>query len=370
MTRRLLFLTKGTATNPASRYRFLQYIPYLERQGFDVSVYPLLSESYYHLSEIRNRTQRLGVKSVLAAQGFIRRLLHLPLLRRADLVLLENQVFPYEPGLLELLARSINPKLVVEFDDAIYRTPLHRGKLLRSLSAAHHVIVGNAELERFALHATKRVSVVPTVVDTSRYPITPYEPDLLRPVRIGWIGLPSGFGFLDRMRGVLRETARRVPIEFHVISALPWTTPDVDCRFIPWSEDGEIQALADIDIGIMPLPDTAWARGKCGLKLLQYLAAGRAAVASPVGVNARIITHDETGLLAQSDREWVESLTRLAKNPALRRRLGEGGRERVRRDYSLEAWAPRVAELYDRLIQTPATQGGICEATGDVQGKV
>jgi glycosyltransferase involved in cell wall biosynthesis len=351
---RLLFLTKGAAINPASRYRFLQYIPHLKAAGFDITVRPLLPEIYYKLGEIECPTRRTATRIGISAFSLARRIFQLPQTFRADLVLLENQVFPYDPGLLDRLALLMNAKLVVEFDDAIYLTPLHRRKLLDTISRAHHVIVGNRHLEAFARQKSARVSVVPTVVNTSLYPEKPVDSGRKGPLRIGWIGLPAGLPFLKTIEPAIQAVAQTNNIEFHIISSQAYDIEGVACRFTPWSEDGEIDALYNLDVGVMPLPDTEWARGKCGLKLLQYMAAGRPAVASPVGVNSEILRHGQDGFLASSTDEWIKSLTKLASEPKLRKELGQHGRQRVLENYSLDIWAPRVASLYRDLIMQPS----------------
>ncbi len=348
MSGRILFFTKGTAVNPATRYRFLQYLPHLRQAGFEIDIRPLFGDDYYDLILHHASPGSRRAKAAISLRGLFRRLSDLPEARRADLVVVENQLFPYEQGVLEFLLRRFNRKVVIEFDDAIYLTALHEGKLRRTLAKAAHVVVGNEHLARFARQATDRVSIVPTVIDMESYPDS--APQKTKPLRIGWVGTPGTLPYLDDLHAPLRKLAAEIDFEFVVISSRPYVIPTIPCRFVPWNEKSEAREIALLDIGVMPLPDTPWTRGKCGAKLLQYMAAGRAAVASPVGVNARIVRHGENGLLAGTPEKWHESLLALARDTSFRERLGKRARETVRKDYSLQTWGPEVVRLYRSLL--------------------
>ncbi len=178
--------------------------------------------------------------------------------------------------------------------------------------------------------------------------------------RICWIGLRYNFSYLDPLAGPLRRlTSEAASCELRVVSSArpelrrSWEGVRVVGR--PWSEDGESREIAECDVGIMPLTDTEWARGKCALKLLQYMAAGVPVVASPVGVNADLIQHDENGLLASTPEEWETALRRLRDDPALASRLGEAGRRTVETGYSIEGGAEKVAEAYG--LASPTADG-------------
>ena len=290
-----------------------------------------------------------------STEGLLRRLNDLRLAKTVDGILLENQAFPYEPGLLEAALFASGRPLVVEFDDAIYETPGHRNKLLRTIHRAAHTIVGNEELRRFAALASPRVSIVPTVLDLRRYPKAPPPARRPGPFRLGWIGQASTLPYLETLARPLARLATRRDIELCVICSRPPSMPGVALRFVPWSEEGEAAALSELDAGLMPLPDTPWTRGKCGLKLLQYLAAFVPGVASPVGVNRHIIRHGENGLLAQSDEQWYDALLALIDNDSLRQRLLVNGRETVECEYDLAVWAPRLVGLYQGLFSAKAT---------------
>ena len=349
---RLLLFTKGEDLNPATRYRFLQYRPYLEDAGFEISIRPLFPNAWYGLSELDSRFKMIASKSLISGYSFLRRFGKLHLARKADLVVVENQLFPYEQGLLEALLFKMGAKTIFEFDDAIYQTPFHRRKLLRVLRKANHVIVGNDYLAGFARWANSRVSVIPTVIDMNRYPEPPMTEAQSKgkPFRIGWIGLPGTLKYLRRIHEPLRRLAAEGPLELWVISSVSLDMPGVKLRHVEWSEATEVDTLSRLDAGVMPLPDDEWTRGKCGLKLLQYMAAGRASVASPVGVNSRIIADGRNGFLAANDEDWHRKLKELRENAVLRRRIGAEARLTVAKYYSLEEWGPKVAGLYRSVL--------------------
>jgi glycosyltransferase involved in cell wall biosynthesis len=349
---RVRYYGKGTPDDPASRYRIHQYLPGLRALGVEVDVSPLLGDGYTAIAGERRNWQRVSRRLGAAALGYTRRAAALMVDGKRDLVVVGGQLFPYLPAFTELpLFRSRTP-VVLEFDDAIYLTPLHGRKLARLVSAARLVIAGNAELARFAGARGAEVAVVPTVIHVDRYRPRVDHRDRGRFV-VGWIGLPYNFPSLARLAGPLARLAREVPLELRVISSAAPEMPGVPLRLVPWDEATEAAALADLDAGVMPLPDDPWSRGKCGLKLLQYMAAGVPAVASPVGANREIVADGENGRLAGSDDEWFAALRDLACSPSLRGRLGAAGRRTVEVRYSLAAWVPRVAALYRAAAGVP-----------------
>ncbi len=347
---RVRYFSKGTAADPGSRYRIHQYVPRLASLGVHVDVLPLFGDAYVGVASDPRTWRRALGRLGAATVGYARRAAATVTAGDCDLVVVERQIFPYLPAWTERPFRRRRPPVALEFDDAIYLSPGHRRKLTRLLRAARLALVGNAELAAFAERHCRDVAIVPTVVDVDRYPPKRDYGDRDRFV-VGWIGLPYNLPSLRRLAWPLARLAREVPLELRVISTAAPEIPGVPVRLIPWTEETETSSLADLDVGVMPLPDDAWSRGKCGLKLLQYMAAGVPAVASPVGVNREIVTDGENGRLADTDEEWVATLRDLAWSPTLRARLGAAGRRTVEARYSLAGWAPRLAGLY-RAVAT------------------
>jgi glycosyltransferase involved in cell wall biosynthesis len=341
---RTLWLTRGVAINPASRYRYYQYLPFFERAGIEVVVRPLFDERYY--ADIRKRGGMGGVlaKARYASRKFFERIGHLKDVRDFDLVAVENQLFPYEQGLLERWLAGRGVPFLIEFDDAIYETRLHRKKLLATLPRATGVIVGNRELEKFARLATDRVRLVPSTIPVDDYPV--HEHKNAAPLVVGWIGLPINLPNLKLIEHALREASLQVELVFKVISSEPYEIPGVRCEFVPWSQTGELDALAALDVGVMPLEDNPFNRGKCAFKLIQYMAAGGVGLASPVGMNRELIEDGRNGYLLETDAQWTDAVVRLAGDADLRGRLGRAGRETVERGYDVNVWGPKLVEMY------------------------
>jgi glycosyltransferase involved in cell wall biosynthesis len=347
---KLLYLSKTSFIGPSSRYRIYQYIPYLREAGIEVTVAPLFKAGWFRILNMRGSPLRTAAKALYAAMRFSVRVWDLLKVGRYDLYCFEHQAFPYFPALLEKIAKRINPNMILEFDDAIFLTPLHGRKIPKLVAMSQHVIVGNSYLKDYAMKFNPLVSVIPTVVDTEKYRAKQdYRPQ--EQVQIGWVGLAYNLFCLKQ----LERTFQKLKLEvgdfiFTVICSQGLIMKGVETVFKPWSYNNEVEAIQCLDIGIMPLPDDEWARGKCGLKILQYMACGVPVVASPIGVNQDIIKDGENGFLAATDNEWFEKLVLLKSNEELRRKLGQKGRETVEQHYSLKLWGPKVASLYKNLM--------------------
>ena len=336
---KILFLPRYSRKGASSRYRLWQYLPLFECEGHTIEVRPLLDSSY--LSHLYQRGKR---SPHLLAFGYARRLFSVLDIGRFDAVICEQEVMPYLPVAVERLFRRKRVKFFLDFDDAAHIKyaghPGLRSKISSLMSDADGVVVGNAYLRGYASQFTSRVSVIPTVLDISRYPLHPdsaYRPN--GEVRIGWIGTPSTSVFLQGLTRVFHELQRRFrQLHFRFIGAAPgMPTHGLNVENVAWSEKTEVEALVGCDIGIMPLPDTDFTRGKCGLKLIQYMACWLPTVASPVGANCEIIEDGKTGFLAAADQDWINKLSALIANSGLRREFGNAGRRRVEQCYTLES---------------------------------
>ena len=246
--------------------------------------------------------------------------------------------------------------IVSDYDDAVFhRYDQHRvapvrwllgRKIDRVMKSSQLVMAGNAYLADRARNAGgAHVEIVPTVVDLSHYSVR--SAALSTPsVRVGWIGTPNTWhAFGKTLYTQINDTLAAHDAQFCAVGAELEAGRVGNLEVIAWCEDTEVDAIQNMDIGVMPLPDTSWARGKCGYKLIQYMACGLPVVASPVGVNKEIVEHGVNGFLAESDAEWHTAIEALISDPDLRHRMGAAGRQKVENDYSLQVWGPRVANM-------------------------
>lgn len=299
------------------------------------------------------------ISTVAVFKAYINRLLFILKVRHFDLVWVEYEMLPWLPDLFELYLLPGDVSLVVDYDDAIFhRYGQHRFALVRRILGkkidsvmrrADLIIAGNEYLGAHARQAgAKRVELLPTVVDGTRY--TVIEKDSALPVTIGWIGSPSTDKYLRLVASTLRVMNVLPNVRIVAVGANPSQLRDLPIEIHPWSEDTEAAEIQQFDIGIMPLPDDLWERGKCGYKLIQYMASGKPVVASPVGVNNVIVSQGVNGFLANTESDWRRSLRLLCEDAALRKRMGDAGRSRMKRDYSLQVTAPKLAELLRSVV--------------------
>ncbi|MGI9234475.1 MAG: glycosyltransferase family 4 protein [Woeseiaceae bacterium] len=294
--------------------------------------------------------------------GYWRRIGILMVAWRYDLVWIEKEVLPFFPAIAELLFCKTKLPFVVDYDDALFhRYDGHKSRLVRSLlgrkidkvmRSAALVIAGNDYLaDRARAAGSQHVEVVPTVVDVARYRVA--EGTEKAQLVIGWVGSPSTSHYLLALTPALSALAKEHDFRLVVVGASNDALGVLPVEAWDWSEETEVEAIQAFDIGIMPLEDSPWERGKCGYKLIQYMACGLPVVASPVGVNAEIVDDGANGFLAGSQSEWQESLGRLLDDGDLRRRMGSRGRERVEATYSLQAQAPRMEKMMRDVLRQP-----------------
>ncbi|MDP9358614.1 MAG: glycosyltransferase family 4 protein [Chloroflexota bacterium] len=346
---RVLLLTRYGPMGASSRYRSYQFLPYLEEQGFEVDVLPLLDDAYLHA-----RYAGAGVSRRRVVAAYARRLGQLLRSRQFDLVWLEKEALPWLPSAIESLLLAVGAPYVVDYDDALFHRydqhpafavrALLGNKIDRVMRGAALVILGSSYLAARARAAgARQVAILPTVIDLQRYPPAPAAKNEI--FTIGWIGTPlTARLHLETIRGPLETLCAGGKARVVAIGAgdLGWQAP---VKVRAWSGATEVADLQGIDVGIMPLPDSPFERGKCGFKLIQYMACGRPVVGSPVGVNDDLIDPGVNGFKATTPEEWIRTLDTLRANRELRRGMGEAGRGLVERAYCLQVAAPRLDEL-------------------------
>jgi glycosyltransferase involved in cell wall biosynthesis len=350
----VLLLTRYERLGASSRIRFLQFLPWLESQGFTFDVRPLLDNAY--VASLYGGP-KVGAGNILRAYA---RRFH-ALMRRNrmkyDLIWLEKEALPWLPTWMEI-ARLQGLPYVVDYDDAWFHryenhwsSPLLGHKIDAVMRVARTVVAGNDYLARRARQAGARhVEIVPTAIDLDRYRDLP-EARSDGTLTVGWIGIPLNAHYLTMVEPALRAAAGATPLKLHVVGAsVPAEFAGIAAESFRWTEDSEVARIAEFDVGIMPLTDTPWERGKCAYKLLQVMAAGRPVIASPVGANRQVVRHGVNGFLAETTDEWAEALHKLG-DPALRQRMGAEARKTVEEQYSTATVTPRLAEILHRAAQ-------------------
>ena len=345
MTIKVLGLSLYGELAASTRYRLSQYAPGLLQEDIKIDVKALLGDAYVQKSFAGEKyPARYLLRDYLARAALLLRQ------GKYDVAIVNAELFPLLPGLIE--SRLLRIPYIYDFDDAFFlKYSLDRFKkvsfLLRDkfnpiVKNAAAVTAGNNYLATYARQWNAATHVLPTVVDTTRY--TPVPAKLNGVLTVGWIGSPSTSVYLSELSQPLAELGREGPVRFLVVGGHSAAIPGVEVVNMPWSETTEVDMINTFDIGVMPLFDDEWAKGKCAFKLIQYMACGVPVVASPVGANVEVVTN-ECGLLARSSAEWVTGLRTLRDSPALRQRLGDAGRQRVVANYSLHTAVPKLAAL-------------------------
>lgn len=337
---KVLFLTRYDRSRASSRVRVYDYLPYLRRMGFQCRILPfpkrLTNVSKYHY----------------IIQAF--RLAHW-----ADVVVLQKLVL--RERFIDIL-RRVNPRLIFDFDDALWAPPdihSHNPKVLAwrriqterlhyILSLAVRVVTGSHYLASYARQFTRQVEVIPSSVDLERYPLKTVS-DIKR-VTLGWIGSPENLVDLEAILPILRKIAKCKKVMIKIVSSRAPQITNIPIQFERWVVDHDIEYLHSFDIGLMPLNDTERSRGRCGFKAVQYMAVGLPVIASNVGSAGEVVVHQETGFIASSKEEWEKYLTLLISDKELRSRLGKAGRKRVEAYFSIQANAPKWAEILQEVV--------------------
>jgi glycosyltransferase involved in cell wall biosynthesis len=344
---RVLLLSRYADLGASSRVRYLQYLDDFKAQGCSVDVSPLFSNPYVEaLYSGRGRVSHVLI-------GYAKRLYALIRAWQFDVLVIEKELFPFLPALFERLLSSLSVPYLVDYDDAqFHRYDLHSRTLVRRLlggkidAVMRHaavVVAGNDYLaERARASGARRVEIIPTAVDTDYY-----RPAAIRtggqPV-VGWIGTPQTSRYLQPLLPVFERLRREMSVRFAGVGVREADFAGTPVEAWPWSEETEVASIQQFDIGIMPLDDTPWERGKCGYKLILCMACGVPVVASPVGVNTEIVEHGRNGFLASGGDDWYLALATLLADHEKRCEMGGKGRRKVDSLYSTSVQGSRLVE--------------------------
>jgi glycosyltransferase involved in cell wall biosynthesis len=362
---RVLALSPIPEEGAGCRFRVGQFIPYLRSVGIDVTLRSLFDTNFFRLVY---KPGRYLTKALSFTGLTIKRLDSLRDASQFDAILIYREIFPVGPALIEwLLGRRGTPPVVFDFDDAIFlpsvsdanrviRVLKQPGKVATIVRNSDHVIAGNEYLAAYARRFTSAVTVIPTCVDTTRF--LP-DPDGMsrngsdgRDLVVGWIGSPTTASYVRGLTGVLRRVRERHRFVLRISGAgEPLAVDGIRTEQPAWTLGTEVELFNTCDIGVYPLADDEWSRGKCGFKAIEFMACGVPVVASAVGVNRQIIQDGVNGFLAATDDEWVEKLGRLLTDRDLRRRFAAAGRRTIEERYSLRVHAPTMAATLREIVK-------------------
>ena len=340
-------------TAASHRVRLSQYGHGLRAHGCELVLHSLLTEAYLTR---RFAGRRVSLWSLLLA--YLQRLLVLIRVPRSSLAIVYAELFPLLPAWFERWL--LRAPYILDLDDAFYLkyrsgrlawlSHVLGGKIDHLMRGAAAITAGSRHLAAYARQFNPRVVLLPSVVDTDHYRPRPPASgsSSATPFTIGWIGSPSTAPYLDLLVEPLQQLAREIPLRLLVIGGAAPAMDRVEVIEHPWSLEQEVPLLQQFDVGVMPLPDTPWTRGKCAYKLIQCMACAVPVVSSPVGANVDVVTPD-CGILAATSADWLSALRRLAADPSLRQRLGIAARERVEAHYSLHQALPVLAEVIRRV---------------------
>lgn len=349
-------------TVPGQRYRIEQWQPYLAQNGMTIEFRPSVDSD---TMKLLYQPGRVAAKAARLAASFIHRMVDVSNCSRYDAILIHRTACLIGPALLERVVSLLRKPIIFDFDDAIYlldtseanrrigflKCPAKTGAICRISSC---VIVGNSYLAKYASQYNNRVTVIPSSIDLESY----------RPVNkkgsrqwngrivVGWMGSSTSQKYLEDLHPVLRQLTSQHDIELRIVSDRKPILPGIPFVWRVWSAATEVDELSRFDIGIMPMLDSPWSRGKCGMKALQYMGMAIPAVCDAVGANCEIIRHGQNGFLASGAEEWLFYLEQLIHDAFLRERLGMAGRRTVEEHYSASQCASRFAEaIQETLLQ-------------------
>ena len=347
---KILYLTKYTRLAGSSRMRSYQYFPYLEEAGMQVTVKPFFDDAYL-------RDFYAGKKNISAVlKSYFKRLWVLFSVFSYDRVVIEKEIFPFLPALAEWMLKLLGIQYIVDYDDAIFHNydqsanPIIKNflgnKIANVMRFSGTVVAGNQYLADYAARSgAKNIEIIPTVIDLERYPIK-QNADADQCI-VGWIGTKTTFEkHLLPCKGWIKALQIQEPnIRFHIVGI----TEDMDLgknvKYIRWTEETEVAEILKMDIGLMPLQDSKWEKGKCAYKLIQYAACGIPGVASDVGMNREVTVPGETGILASADEEWIQAIKTLKSNTELRHQMGRNARKKVEERYCIQQTSTKWKEI-------------------------
>ncbi|MFH1996805.1 MAG: glycosyltransferase family 4 protein [Candidatus Omnitrophota bacterium] len=358
---KVLFIVPYPTEGASNRVRVEQFIAHLEKRGVVCAVRPFVSRPFF---KILYKPHRYAEKIFWFIIGTINRMIDIVRALWCDIVVIHREAYPFGGPVFESILFRMGKPFVFDFDDAIFlpntsehNIPFERfkrpNKVAKIIRMSHQVIAGNEYLKEYAARFNRNVVVIPSSIDTEKYlPAKKNAGD--DEIVIGWIGSNTTKVFLYDLEDTLKDLLGRYRnVRFEVVGAEFYSDTFDRITNRKWSLENEVASIQRFDIGIMPMPDNDWTRGKCGFKAILYMACGLPVVASPVGVNRDIIDDGVSGFLAEGPDEWKEKLAALIEDRALRDRMGASGRQKIIKGYSTGLTAPMFYDTLSKIVVTP-----------------
>lgn len=358
MPRILIITAHRKDRSPSQRFRFEQYLSFLEENNFEIVFSNLLDEAD---DKIFYSPGHYFSKFIISLKAAAKRFRDVRSANSFDLIFIQREAFMTFTTYFEKQFSKSNAKIVFDFDDAIWNPDIsganQKFSFLKNPAKTAHIIAlsnlifaGNEYLADYARQFNKNVTIIPTTIDTDEYKKINLPPR--QKICIGWSGSITTIKHFEFAIPFLKELKKKYGNAIHikVIGDGSYTHPALGIKGIAWHKHTEIKELSEIDIGIMPLPDDEWTKGKCGLKGLQYMALEIPTVMSPVGVNTEIIADGTNGFLASQTHEWVEKISALIESEALRIKLGQAARKTVEQHFSVQSQKENYLRHFNQLI--------------------
>ena len=344
--------------SPGQRFRCEQYIPFLQEVGFEITYSFLLNEHDDTLFYSRGKYLQ---KFLILLKSIYIRSYDVLRANRYDFIFIYREAVMVGSTVFERLFKLSRAKILFDFDDSIWLHDTSDGnqslqwlkkpsKTATICTLADCVLVGNEYLAEYARQFNQKSIIIPTTIDTS-YHYNPSGYSETNPVCIGWTGTATTLKHFESIIPALVTIKKRygAKVCFRMIINTPYENNDLEMKAIPWKRETEISDLLPIAIGIMPLPDDQWSKGKCGFKGLQYMSLGIPTIMSPFGVNKSIIDNGKNGFLALTNEDWIEKLSYLIDNPALRTAIGKQGQATIKERFSVQSQKENYVSLFTQL---------------------
>lgn len=360
---KILFWVPYPTEGPSNRYRIEQYFPYLKEAGYDYVLRSFWTSTSY---KILYKKGYFFKKTGYFFWGSLRRLWDIVVIYQYDLVFIHREAYPVGGAFFENILSIIGKSYIFDFDDAIFSPSVSRQnsfmerfkdtqKTRQIIKNSCCVIAGNRYLADYSLRYNANTRIIPTVIDTKKYPLLLTYAKKPK-ITIGWMGSVTTLEFLEDLKRVFVKISKEFSnVAFQVVGGYFSVEGLTNVSSKDWLIEEEIDNLRSFDIGIMPVPDNEWTRGKCGFKAILYMSAGIPCVCSPVGVNREIVRDGVNGYLAETEEEWVSKLSFLIKDASLREKIGRQARKTVEENYSVSVTVPKFLEVFRNCYKVKKT---------------